>query len=169
MAKTYRYVGSTDRERLPEQASERVPVRTREDLERWVESQPEAAHDFEVVAAFVVDAEGALWIGDRHSEHVVLAQGGDVLAAGEVTFRKEGPEWEAGEVTNQSTGYCPEPDSWPAVEAALSQAGIADPGEFTTGFAFRRCDNCHNINLVKDDWFYCALCDSELSPEWNID
>ena len=42
-----------------------------------------------------------------------------VLGAGEMTFVQAGADWRVAEVTNQSTGFCPDPDSWPAVAAAL--------------------------------------------------
>jgi len=72
-------------------------------------------------------------------------------------------------VTNQSTGYCPEPDSWPAVEAALERAGIAAPNGFSLAFDFRRCPRCGSINIVKDGLFECGACSSPLPEEWNFD
>jgi hypothetical protein len=71
-------------------------------------------------------------------------------------------------VSNQSTGYCPEPASWPAVARALDAAGIAHPGRFTVAVIFRRCDACGERNLVKDDWFECAICGAPLASEWNF-
>jgi hypothetical protein len=70
--------------------------------------------------------------------------------------------------SNQSTGYCPDPDCWPAVAAALDRAGIPHPGRFTVEVIFRRCPSCGERNLVKDDWFVCALCEAELPREWNF-
>ena len=84
-------------------------------------------------------------------------------------FAREGDRWTVTEVTNQSTGYCPDVDSWPAVAAALERAGLGHPGEFSTAFAFRRCPDCRERNLVKDDDFHCAVCGTELPRRWNID
>jgi hypothetical protein len=72
-------------------------------------------------------------------------------------------------VTNQSTGYCPEPDSWPAVEAVLARAGIGAPDGFNQAFDFRRCPNCGTINIVKDRVFECGVCSALLPEEWNLD
>jgi hypothetical protein len=53
----------------------------------------------------------------------VCAGGENVLSAGGVTFGVEGAEVTVTEVTNQSTGYRPEPESRPYVEEALDKAG----------------------------------------------
>jgi len=71
-------------------------------------------------------------------------------------------------VTNQSTGYCPEPESWPAVAAALDSLGMSHPGRFTTEFVFRRCGKCGQRNIVKDQLFESGTCDSPLSANWNF-
>ena len=51
--------------------------------------------------------------------HVACAAGGPVLSAGEITFDDD---MTVAEITNQSTGFCPEPESWPAVSDALDRA-----------------------------------------------
>ncbi len=117
---------------------------------------------------FIVDTDGLLWIADRHSEHVACARGGDVLSAGEMTFGNEDGKVAVVEVTNQSTGYCPEPGSWPAVAVALDRAGIQHPNGFTQSFLFRRCDSCGQTNIVKEGDFTCAVCGTELNQEWNL-
>jgi hypothetical protein len=113
---------------------------------------------------FVVTLDGDLRLAPRRSEHVALAAGQDVLAAGEMTFT-------AGRVvavTNQSTGYCPDPDSWPAVAQALDRRGIPHPGGFTDWLVFRRCETCGERNVVRDNDFTCALCDGPLPHHWNF-
>lgn len=77
--------------------------------------------------------------------------------------------WIVDEVSNQSTGYCPNPDSWPAVAAALDRIGVSHPGDFTHKVIFRRCPACAERNIVRDDNFVCALCDSPVPEYWNID
>ncbi|MBW3622765.1 MAG: hypothetical protein KY468_05070 [Armatimonadetes bacterium] len=123
----------------------------------------------EWIATFIIDTEGQLWIADRNSEHVQCALGQDVLSAGEMTFGRERQKITVIEVTNQSTGYCPEPDSWESIQAALDRAGIDHPSEFTTAYSFRRCESCQTINLIKDDVYECAVCQSALPLAWNID
>lgn len=117
---------------------------------------------------FVVGLDGGLRLAPRRSEHVALAGGAEVLAAGEMTFVAAGPGWRVGAVSNQSTGYCPDPDCWPAVGGALDRLGIPHPGEFTDKVVFRRCPACGERNIVRDDDFTCALCDSDLPAHWNF-
>lgn len=122
-----------------------------------------------ITATYVVDLAGRLCLADRHSEHVACAGGEPVLAAGELVLRVVRGAVVVEEVTNQSTGYCPEPESWPAVTAALETAGIASPEGYTTEFSFRRCPRCAQINVVKDLVFECAVCGSGLPVAWNFE
>ena len=92
-----------------------------------------------------------------------------MLAAGEITFVIESqPIW-VSEVTNQSTGYCPEPEAWSAVAATLDKIGLEHPPDFTTAYIFRHCDECGATNIVKDGFFVCGVCDAPLSQDWNFD
>ncbi len=77
-----------------------------------------------VAATFIIEDAGWLHIADQRSEHVACAGGRPVRSAGEMTFTVRRGDVRVTWVTNQSTGYCPEPDSWPAVESALARAGI---------------------------------------------
>jgi hypothetical protein len=121
-----------------------------------------------VAATFVVDAQGDLLLADRRAEHVACAGGGPVLSAGEMFFRSAGGRIEVAEVSNQSTGYCPESESWPVVAAALERAEVPHPGRFTTEVVFRRCEGCGERSVVKDGWFVCGACGAELPELWNF-
>ncbi|WP_198171111.1 TFIIB-type zinc ribbon-containing protein [Actinoplanes awajinensis] len=114
---------------------------------------------------FVVALDGRLRLAPRRSEHVALAGGRDVLAAGEMGF---GAGWRVTEVTNQSTGYCPAPDCWDAVAGALDRLGISHPGGFADTIVFRRCPACGERNIVRDGDFTCALCGGALPEQWNF-
>ena len=165
----YSYVG-------PEAIRSRVasspagePIRSVADLLSWFDSggqQPDAAGLIGVT--FVIDPSGVLRVADRRSEHVACAGGGPVRSAGEMFFRWKGDVVEVVEVSNQSTGFCPEPESWPTVAAALDAAGIPHPGGFTQPIIFRRCPRCGQRNIVKDGWFVCSVCAAELPREWNF-
>ena len=91
-----------------------------------------------------------------------------MLSAGEIELALERAPFVVG-VSNQSTGYCPEPESWSAVAAALDRAGIAHPGSFTEAIVFRKCTRCQQRNVVKDDDFTCAMCGAALPRTWNFD
>ncbi|MET0493033.1 MAG: hypothetical protein ABW000_07870 [Actinoplanes sp.] len=104
----------------------------------------------------------------RRSEHVACAGGADVLAAGEIVFEHGPVGWAVSEVSNQSTGYCPDGGSWTAVAAALDRLGITRPPGYTAEFVFRRCTSCGERNVVRDADFACAICDAPLTREWNF-
>lgn len=83
---------------------------------------------------YVVALDGVLRLAPRRSEHVALAGGRDVLAAGEMAFAAADIGWRVADVTNQSTGYCPDPGCWTAVAQALDRVGLPHPGGFTEEF-----------------------------------
>jgi hypothetical protein len=112
---------------------------------------------------------GILRLAPQRSEHVACAGGGPVLSAGEITFAEDHGHWRADEISNQPTGYCPDPTSWTAVQAALDRAGLRHPGAFTHPIVFRRCPQCRQRNIVKDDHFVCAVCQAPLPSAWNAD
>lgn len=137
-------------------------VRTHDDLIAWLAANGDATSEG---ATYVVDLAGRLRLAPRRSEHIDCAGGQAVLAAGEVRFARGGA---VVELTNLSTGYCPDPECWPAVAAALASAGVAAPRGFTRRFVFRRCPGCAQINLIKDDFYVCGACDGELPRAWNF-
>ena len=171
MSKLYSYVGPAHLAKHATSEAPRFRVSDSAAAAAWVAKQGGAASDATLTVTFVVVGDG-LWVADRHSEHVACARGAAVYSAGEMTFAlrsdRGGPWVEVVYVTNQSTGYCPEPESWPAVAAALDAAGIAHPGGFSAAMIFRRCTACGSTNIVKDDWFECALCGAELPRTWNF-
>jgi hypothetical protein len=166
----YRYVGSEQIRQSVPKDSHRLHVTSAQAILRWIAAtrQPREL-DGTVVVTFIIDPTGELWINDRRSEHVLCADGQDVLSAGEMTFAIQRERLEVVEVSNQSTGYCPEPDSWPAVERALAAIAVSHPDDFTMICIFRRCDTCHTLNLVKDEWYECAVCQAPLNDMWNLD
>jgi hypothetical protein len=149
-------------------------VRGAADLDAWAaeqgaEKRAPGGRRPEETFTFVVGPDGLLRLAPRRSEHAACAGGGDVLDAGEIGFRRTGHGWEVSEVSNQSTGYCPDPDSWPAVAAALDRAGVVRPDGFTHALVFRRCERCRENNVVREGVFVCVFCDAGLPHVWNVD
>ena len=170
MAKYYRYVGPPEIMTRTAEQPEGTVVASPADVTTWAEASGLiTSRGGTVPATFVIDPRGRLRIADRHSEHVACAGGGDVLSAGEMFFEVEGKHVRVAEVSNQSTGFCPEPESWEGVESALDRAGIGHPGGFTTACVFRRCEACSSRNIVKDGWFHCDVCGARLPDHWNFD
>ncbi|WP_405387488.1 MULTISPECIES: hypothetical protein [unclassified Streptomyces] len=77
--------------------------------------------------------------------------------------------WAVDGLSNQSTGYCLDVSSWPAVAEALGQAGIVRPPSFTREVVFRRCPACRQLNIVREEDFVRVFCDEALPGEWNVD
>jgi len=165
----YAYVGPAAIKNRHSHCSGGTTVCSASDVVVWLASFSQAGKPLSATTAtFVVDANGWLRIADRRSEHVACALGEPVLCAGEITFDVIDDELEVSWITNQSTGYCPEPSSWNSVEHALRRAGINSPSGFSRTYEFRRCPNCLSINLIKDNLFRCDVCRSELPHEWNL-
>ncbi|KIQ62602.1 hypothetical protein TR51_26785 [Kitasatospora griseola] len=143
-------------------------VRTPAELDGWLGELAPAERAEPVT--YVIDPAGALRLAPRRSEHVACVGGAAVPAAGEIGFARQADGWWAvREVSNQSTGYCPDLDCWPAVATALDRVGLPRPDGFTHACVFRRCPACAQVNLVKDDDLTGAVCDSALPGEWNLD
>lgn len=163
----YAYVGPEEIRNAVSSPS--APIRSETDLRQVLAALGiRKVSDEDPIATFVIDLDGFLHLAHRRSEHVVCAGGFDILSAGEMTFAWTADGVMVESVTNQSTGYCPEPQSWPAVALALEYLGIAAPKGFSPEFIFRRCPKCGQINLVKESHFYCAVCEAELPKDWNF-
>ncbi|MGP3987459.1 hypothetical protein [Streptomyces sp. 3N207] len=168
--RSYRYVGPADLAAHADAATMGHAIRTAPDFAAWAarRTTAELAEPF----TFVVDLTGLLRLAPRRTEHVACAGGARVLAAGEIAFAHDAASpcgWRVTEVTNHSTGYCPEPTCWPAVSRSLHRAALPHPASFTHALTFRRCAHCHQPNIVREDDWYCAFCDTELPRHWNVD
>jgi hypothetical protein len=161
----YRYVGPPE-VRDQSASPHAVVVDTSGALDGWLSKRDRT--ELAEPLTFVVALDGALRLAPRRSEHVALADGRDVLAAGEITFAPANAGWYVAEVTNQSTGYCPDPDCWPAVAKALDELGLQHPDGFTDKVTFRHCPTCGERNIVRDHDFTCALCNNALPAHWNF-
>jgi hypothetical protein len=167
--KKYNYVGSVELLELLHDPSERINISISENLEKLFGDLNKSKKQTRVaVFTFIVDKNGDLWLADRHSEHVVCARGEKVLAAGEITLEIDRHIFEIIAITNQSTGYCPEPSSWTALAQTLQSLEVKFPNYWTTVFDFRRCSQCSTISIVKQDVYECAVCENFLSKEWNF-
>ncbi|WP_406729680.1 hypothetical protein WJ438_13775 [Streptomyces sp. GD-15H] len=165
--RSYRYVGPVDLKAAVRPGSGGCRIGSAADFDSWVAERPAA----ELVEpfTFVVGTDGVLRLAPRRSEHVACAGGGPVLSAGEISFTREAGRWVVGDVSNHSTGYCPDVSSWSAVAQALDRAGLGRPSGFTHEVMFRRCPGCQEHNIVREDDFFCVFCGSDLPEVWNVD
>ena len=170
MTKLYHYVGPEDIRKRAAAAQAGVRIESALDLDKWIRAAGQRPNLEGVVAVtFVVDEQRSLRIADRGSEHIACSGGRPVLSAGELFLRPSARGVEVTEVSNQSTGFCPDPESWPAVAAALDRIGISHPARFTREVIFRRCPACGQRNIVKEGWFVCGVCGADLPCDWNFD
>ncbi|MGK5440432.1 hypothetical protein ACSNN7_01170 [Micromonospora sp. URMC 105] len=165
--KRYRYVGPAEIQALWPTPVGLVVADTRSSLDRWFDERRTTASV--EPATFVIDLDRTLRLAPRQSEHVACAAGQDVLAAGEITFALGDTGYFVQAVSNQSTGYCPDPDCWPAVAATLDRLCVPHPRSFTDAVTFRLCTGCGERNIVRDKDSVCALCEAVLPPYWNFD
>lgn len=167
VSRHYQYVGPADiRDTAIASAPAGSPIQTANDLAGWIDSRSaDAELDGSLIATFVISTSGVLSLAHRRSEHVACAGGSPVLSAGEITFGAAG---DVDEISNQSTGFCPEPNSWSSVASALDAIPVGRPDDFTTRLVFRLCPACSERNIVKDAWFICDLCGADLHEDWNF-
>lgn len=163
----YRYVGPVEILARARPGRLGQAVGSHDDLAVWLAGQ--TAQDPGEPFTYVVGLDGTLRLAPQRSEHVACAGRGPVLGAGEITFAASGGAWTVSEISNQSTGYCPDLSSWTAVAAALDRAGLEHPPGFTHPIVFRRCRGCRQRNIVKDDHYVCAVCGDSLPTAWNMD
>ena len=160
----YKYIGSKDilKQVKPEQIG--YPITSAKDILYWINNSAQEFNNQEITATFTIGQNYIFRLNDRRSEHVACAGGVDVLAAGEITFEVEQKQISISQITNQSTGYCPSPSSWKDINKVLSKLNIDYPEYFTQEFIFRVCAACGVINVIKDSFFVCIICNQDL-PE----
>jgi hypothetical protein len=167
----YQYVGPAEILKSVDGGPIGVPLLSMAALFQWIVSAGQQHDPYGmVIATFVIDETGVLRVSDRHSEHVACAGGKPVRSAGEISFDLSEVKPQIVAVTNQSTGYCPELESWDAVAVALNRAKLdfRGPDRFEPAFEFRRCPACKTINLVREEVFVCSVCDADLPVWWNL-
>ncbi|MEW9338281.1 hypothetical protein [Streptomyces tanashiensis] len=165
--RSYRYVGPVELKAAVRPDSGGCLIGSAAEFSDWITER--SAAELTEPFTFVVGTDGILRLAPRRSEHVACAGGAMVLSAGEIGFVREADRWAVTEVSNQSTGYCPDVTSWPAVAPALDNVGLGRPSGFTHEVVFRRCPDCQEHNIVREDDFVCVFCGSDLPQTWNVD
>ena len=101
----FEYVGPRDIAEKMRDVPPGSEIRDRESLVAWVNLNSEESTDAGLWATYTVGLDGVLRVASRRSEHVACAGGEAVLGAGELCVT---PNGEVVEISNQSTGYCPD-------------------------------------------------------------
>lgn len=74
---------------------------------------------------YVILPSGEFRLGGELQEHVQVASGQDILAAGEMYFEKDSGKWLLKSVNNRSNGYYPDNTSLAIVQEVLQKKGFA--------------------------------------------
>jgi len=164
-ARIFRYVGPEAMLRTAATGPIGTEIRSRAAVRRWCEEHGDERDGLGLWATYTVGEDGDLRVAPRRSEHVACSGGEPVLAAGEICFAADA---RVTEISNLSTGFCPDAECWAAVRDALDAASVLHPGAFTFEAVFRRCPVCGERNVVKEGWFVCAVCDAPLPETWNF-
>jgi HEAT repeat protein len=86
--------------------------------------------DFNRPQTYVVLEDQTLLVGGTINEHVAVAGGNDVLAAGELVLEKEDSGlWRVTYVNNRSNGYYPASQSFSQVKAAMGKTDVSLSGK----------------------------------------
>ncbi|GAB2929196.1 hypothetical protein [Streptomyces heilongjiangensis] len=165
--RSHRYVGPVELEATVRPGGGGCRIGSAADFDRWIAER--SAAELREPFTFVVGTDGVLRLAPRRSEHVACAGGHMVLSAGEIGFTHTADRWAVDEVSNQSTGYCPDVTSWPAVAQALDDVGLGRLSGFTHEVVFRRCPDCQEHNIVRENDFVCVFCGGDLPEAWNVD
>ncbi|GAA2286609.1 hypothetical protein GCM10010415_66590 [Streptomyces atrovirens] len=163
----YRYVGPAGLKAAVRPGSGGCRIDSAADFGSWVAER--SAAELVEPFTFVVGMDGVLRLAPRRSEHVACAGGEMVLSAGEISFVREAGRWAVADVSNHSTGYCPDVSSWSAVAHALDGIGLERPSGFTHEVVFRRCPGCQEHNIVREGDFVCVFCGNDVPETWNVD
>ena len=140
------------------------PILSSGDLDR-VERETRDEHDSgdEWPATWVVTApDGVLRCGGRRREHVDVAGGGEIFAAGEIwfAFDRRMKTWIVSRITNRSIGYrIPLAESYEAVREALAKAGIEHAtGAYDEVYVSATCRE-HGLQILRDgEVLECKVC-----------
>ncbi|MEU6633331.1 hypothetical protein ABZ905_34335 [Streptomyces parvus] len=165
--RSYRYVGPAELKAAVQPDSVGCRIGSAADFDGWIAER--SAAELTEPFTFVVGTDGVLRLAPRRSEHVACAGGDTILSAGEIGFLREADRWAVSEISNQSTGYCPDISSWSEVARALDDVGLERPSGFTHEVVFRRCPDCQENNIVREDDFVCVFCGGDLPETWNVD
>lgn len=124
----YNYNGEEERRQTAEQNYHRFIIRDYEDLQKAIPKieQEKNGHPSKP-QTYIITTDHKMFIGGDVHEHVDVAQGEDVLAAGEAFFEKYNGKWIIEKINNRSYGYFPDKSCFSEVKKALENSGIVIP------------------------------------------
>jgi hypothetical protein len=129
----YTYVGEEERRQTAEMNYHRFLIRDQEDLKKAIPLiETEKNGHPSKPQTYIITIDNKMYIGGDVHEHVDVAQGEDVLAAGEAFFEKYNGKWIIEKINNRSYGYFPDKTCFKEVKKALQNSGITHPDYITS-------------------------------------
>jgi hypothetical protein len=138
------------------------------DLDR-VEREEGPAPAREWVGTWVITASDGLFrCGSRRREHVDIAGGDEVLAAGEVwfAFDRRRKSWIVARITNRSIGFrIPLPESYEAVREAFQRIGLEHASvTYDETYVGAHCPE-HDLQVLRlGEPLECKVCFGPVQP-----
>ncbi|MDO8661124.1 MAG: HEAT repeat domain-containing protein [Candidatus Woesearchaeota archaeon] len=115
-----------------------------------IEKQIRDVNSFNHPQTYVVDLDGNLLLGGHIQEHVQVASGKDILAAGEALLEFDNG-WHLRMLNNRSNGYYPDKSTISLALEKFKQAGLVDEKTVTEDFPKQGYDS---EELLFDKPFY---------------
>lgn len=124
----YKYAGEEERRKTAEMNYRRFIIRDYEDLQKAIPTieQEKNGHPSKP-QTYIITTDHKMFIGGDVHEHVDVAQGEDVLAAGEAFFEKNNGKWIIEKINNRSYGYFPDKTCFTEIKKAMENSGITIP------------------------------------------
>ena len=96
---------------------------------------------------YVITTDEELHIGAWVNEHVAVARGEDVIAAGEIKFEKGEDGWTTTYMNNRSNGYFPATSCLHWLTNALDRAGIPHSGKWDYTHPREGCNDADFLSI----------------------
>jgi hypothetical protein len=124
----YTYVGDEERRQTAEMNYHRFLLRDYQDLKKAIPliEKEKNGHPSRP-QTYIITTDNKMYIGGDVHEHVDVAQGEDVLAAGEAYFEKYNNKWIIEKINNRSYGYFPDKTCFSEIKKAMENSGITIP------------------------------------------
>ncbi len=121
----YSYLGSNENLLRAKSIPGRIEVNPKNILSNWdVIQENSQSCDATKPQTYIILPDKTMYVGGLVNEHVDVAQGSDVLAAGEIIFRRDQNMCLVEYLNNRSNGYLPHAHSFKIVKEVLESTNI---------------------------------------------
>lgn len=120
--------------------------------------------DFTRPQTYIINLQGEMFVGGHLQEHVQVARGQDVLAAGEVTFKEEDNLWKVESINYRSCGYYPDKSSFFWVKKFFKNSDVRlEKNAFDEKFPRLGYNDPDFLSTMKFGRYFTNGCPAEIS------